>query len=420
MRMWTRMRFRTDSVGVRSISSPAVRLAVVETAQRGGLLHYAFQLADGLARQGHAVELIVPTGNELADRRGAAVMRAVLPAPVPAGEASASRVSYAMRRARVAGRVGAQMARLLWELGTVRRDAVILNYDLALSLVGAGTLALTALPQRPALAVVCHNVRPFNRWGGEGLHASSRLLHGLLGRLYRRLDLVLVHGEGSRHEFEQAWSARRVAVIPHGDEGIFTGEPPPPSAEERVLFFGDLRKVKGLAVLLQAFDELTARRPQARLTIAGTPAPRDWDPTVLREWAAGRAEQVQLIDRYVPFEDVPGLFARARVVATPYLVGYQSGVVHLAMTMARPVVASAVGDLQSVVVDGETGRLCPPGDARALAAALEEVLADPERAARMGAAGRRRLLETASWEKVAERVDAELRPTTPAGKRRRF
>jgi glycosyltransferase involved in cell wall biosynthesis len=182
-----------------------------------------------------------------------------------------------------------------------------------------------------------------------------------------------------------------------------------------VLFFGEWRKVKGMAVLMEAFDALAARRPAARLTIAGAPAPEDADPDVVRRWAARHGDRVTVVDRYVPIADVPTIFAAARVVVAPYLVGYQSGVIALAMTMGRAVVASSVGDLSTAVVDGETGLLVEPGDAAALADALERALADPAAAARMGAAGRARAEAGCSWEAAAELAEAALERLVAGG-----
>jgi glycosyltransferase involved in cell wall biosynthesis len=68
------------------------------------------------------------------------------------------------------------------------------------------------------------------------------------------------------------------------------------------------------------------------------------------------------------------------------------------------VVASAVGGIPEVVVDGETGLLVPPGDPDMLAAALGRLLADPERGVGMGSAGRRRVEERFSWERIAART----------------
>jgi glycosyltransferase involved in cell wall biosynthesis len=115
---------------------------------------------------------------------------------------------------------------------------------------------------------------------------------------------------------------------------------------------------------------------------------------------------VEVIDRYVDINEVPELFARARVVATPYIVGYQSGVLHLAMTMGRPVVTTDVGDLPAALAGG--GRVVPAGDPDALAAALDELTADADLAARLGAKNRQHALSESSWAAVAEHVERAL------------
>ncbi|MCW2968982.1 MAG: hypothetical protein JWO23_109 [Solirubrobacterales bacterium] len=383
-----------------------MRLAIVEPTSQGGLLHYAVQLADALAARGNAVDLIVPRENELSAREGPARRRAILPDPAPPDDAL-SRVKI-IRRARVASRLLRSWARINWELARRRHDAVILTSDVDLSPVALAVIAITLQPRGMLVAGIGHSARPFNRWEGGELFVDSRALNLLLRKVYSRLDVLFVHGERSRSEFQAIWSPPNLVVIPHGDERIFATDPPPPSGEERVLFFGDWRKVKGLPVLMDAFERLLARRPDARLTIAGTPCPGDLDPDEVRAWAARHAENVEIVDRYVPVSDVPALFGTARAVVTPYLVGYQSGVVHLAMTMARPVVASEVGDLASVVLDGVTGLTVPAGEPAALAQALERILYDPGLAERLGSEGHRQLRENASWEVVAERVERAL------------
>lgn len=391
----------------------SMRLAIVETAPFGGLLHYAAQLADAMARRGHDVDLLISSASEMAGRPTAARLRPVLIPPVRSSAAApSSRLAYLIRRAGIAVRLSATWARIVFAARRGRYDAVLLNCDISLPPAGAATLALASLPGPPAIAWVAHNVRPFNRWSGDDLYSSSPVVLGLMRRVLPRLDLVLVHGERSRAEFEATWPPTRLRVVPHGDERLFAGEPPPPGDEERILFFGDWRKVKGLGDLMAAFDELVARRPTARLTIAGNPAPADLDPDAVRRWAAGHGERVEVIDRYVPMDDVAAVFGRARVVVTPYRTGYQSGVIHLAMTMARAVVTTDVGDLGAAVVDGETGRVVPPGDRAALVDALDDVLSDPAAATRLGAQGRVRLLAGASWEVVAERLEGHLGPVT--------
>jgi glycosyltransferase involved in cell wall biosynthesis len=381
----------------------------VEMSSQGGLLHYAVQQANALAERGVAVDLITVRGNELSSHDGAARMRAILTPPTSSRMPAPGGRLYFLRRALTGLRLLRAYARLLVELQKGRYDAAVLHLDVSLLPGAVIVFGMTTLPRRPKLAFVAHNVRPFNRWGGESMFVSSRRLEAVLRRLFPRFDVVLVHGEQSRQELLKHWPSTRVAVVPHGDERILVGDrPPPPASEERALFFGDWRKVKGLPMLMDSFDQLASRRPQARLMLAGTPAPEDFDPDIVREWAVGHGGRVELIDRYVPFEDVREVFAGARVVVTPYVVGYQSGVVHLAMTMARPVVATEVGDLPAVVIDGETGLLVPCGDSAALAEAIERLVSDPDTADRLGAEGRRRVLSQSSWERAAEELERVL------------
>jgi glycosyltransferase involved in cell wall biosynthesis len=384
-----------------------MRLAVIEPSMLGGLLHYAVQLADGLAGRGHDVDVLAARGNELAGRATRATMRDVLTPPIRGLRQPDSLPGIIARQAEVGVRVTAEWARAAYEARRGGYDVVILNGDMSLLPATLAGLSITAGSRGPVVAGVAHNVRVYNRFRGEEMFGAAQGSQRLLGRLLSSYDLVFVHGERSRKEFLEHWPPTRLAVIPHGDERMF-GDAPPPAQEERILFFGDWRKVKGLPILMDAFDLLVERRPSVRLTIAGAPFPADLDPEPVRAWAAGHGERVEVIDRYVPVEDVRGVFARARVVVTPYRVGYQSGVIHLAMSMARAVVTADVGDLSAVVREGETGLVVPPEDPAALADALGRVVADAELAERMGARGHERVVQAASWDVVAEKVEAAL------------
>src|SRR3954449_11765246 len=82
-----------------------MRLAVVETARLGGLLHYAVQLGDALARRGHDVDLVTPGQNELGGRAGTARMHAALTPTIKSGAQPHGRLAYLARRAGVATRL---------------------------------------------------------------------------------------------------------------------------------------------------------------------------------------------------------------------------------------------------------------------------------------------------------------------------
>jgi glycosyltransferase involved in cell wall biosynthesis len=387
-----------------------MKIAIVETAPFGGLLHYAAQLADGLASRGHEVDLIAPRGHELRGRVETARDCGVLVPPVRSSQPSPrDPIRSTLKRIGVAGRLTIAWLQIIGRVARGRYDAVLVNASYDVSIAAGGLLALAALPTRTAVTHVCHNVSIFNRWAGDQRFGGSKVLLELTRRAHSKVDLTFVHGEQSRREFVQRWD-REPTIIPHGDERVFAADPVEPSSEENILFFGHWNRVKGIPLLQAAFDIVAANRDDATLTLAGTPNALEVDVPAIKRWAEEHGPRVELIDRYVPMDDVREIFARARVVVTPYYAGYQSGIIHLAMTFGRPVVATDVGDLGSAVVDGTTGTVVPPEDEVALAAALEELLSDPARAALMGEAGRERVMSASAWEEVAEQVEAALRP----------
>jgi glycosyltransferase involved in cell wall biosynthesis len=89
------------------------------------------------------------------------------------------------------------------------------------------------------------------------------------------------------------------------------------------------------------------------------------------------------------------------------------------MACGLPVVANAAGALPEVIgSDGHAGRLVPPRDPPAMARAIRELLADPERAARMGRAARQRIEKSFRWSEAAERLVTVFEETRRAAHRR--
>ncbi|HEY7934766.1 MAG TPA: glycosyltransferase family 4 protein [Solirubrobacteraceae bacterium] len=385
-----------------------MRIAIIEPFPYGGLLHYSTQLADALADCGNEVDLVVAKEHELAGRPGPAHRRALLAPDATPLPDHPSGMQIKIRRARTAARLCSTWLRIARYVRFSDHDAILLGGSFEMAFTSLGGLLVTHLRGRTPIAHVCHNVRPLNRFDAEELHVRSGPTISLLGRLYPSFDLVFVHGERSRLEFEATWPVTKLMVIPHGDERLFADDPPPPAAEPRILFFGAWSKMKGLGVLMEAFDELAARKPEVLLTIAGPPAPEEGESERVLSWASERRARVEVLPGYVPIEEVKDLFARARVVVLPYLTAYQSGVVHLAMTMARATVVTDVGDLPEAVTDGVSGLIVPARDPHALADALERVLDDAALAERLGGAGHARTLEGSGWPAVAERVQAGL------------
>jgi glycosyltransferase involved in cell wall biosynthesis len=135
---------------------------------------------------------------------------------------------------------------------------------------------------------------------------------------------------------------------------------------------------KGLDVLLEAYEGLTDPPPLVALIADYGRAP-------------ARMPEGVIVARNVPHSQVMAAWAHCGLGVVPSVVVEAFGIVAVeAMACGKPVIASAIGGLREVVVDGETGVLVAPGDANALRQALQGLLADPARRARLGAAGRRR------------------------------
>jgi colanic acid/amylovoran biosynthesis glycosyltransferase len=199
----------------------------------------------------------------------------------------------------------------------------------------------------------------------------------LARRVLRGARLVIA-ASNDLAERARALGAREVRVIPSGvelPERVGTEAEP-----AEVLYAGRLSAEKGVLELLDAAQGLN-------LVVAGDGPLRDRVP-----FARG----------FVPHDELQQLYARAAVVACPSRrEGF--GVACLeAMAHGRPVVATRVGGLLDLVVDGETGIVVPPRDPAALRSALERLLADPDLRRKLGSAGRERARTHFSWERVTD------------------
>jgi alpha-maltose-1-phosphate synthase len=171
----------------------------------------------------------------------------------------------------------------------------------------------------------------------------------------------------------------------------------PVAREKAILFVGRKFAPKGGPALLEAFARVRRVHPDARLWIVSSAAPSSLPDGAVFHGTLGR-------------EPLARLYARASVFALP-TVREAFGLSFVeAMAFGLPVVAPRLEAIPEIVSDGETGILVPPRDVGALARALCELLADPGRARRLGAAGRARAAERFGWERVAARMLATLRP----------
>ena len=155
---------------------------------------------------------------------------------------------------------------------------------------------------------------------------------------------------------------------------------------------------KGHAVLVEALPGVLARHPDLRVLLAGTGP----DEATMRERGAGLGDRLRFLGHRT---DVPDLLACADMLLLPSRFEGLPLVALEAMAAGLPVLGTAVGGTSEAVLDGETGRLVPPGDPAAFAAAMIELLDDPAAGRRYGAAGRRRFRTVFTSERMAAETD---------------
>ena len=244
------------------------------------------------------------------------------------------------------------------------------------------------------------------RWPSPG-DIVPPLLRWADRRQQARAAVLLLSTEAARPQLREPDYARpRCVVVPFAvDAGRFTPDGPPaalPRARaQRVVYLGSFDVRKGIYPLAEAFARLRETLPGAELVLAGRGAHEE----ALRETLRGQVDEGRV--RLLPGAaraDVPALLRSADLVVVPSL-GEPFGMVALeAMACGRAVLGTRAGGLQHLI-DERGGRLVPPGDAGALAAAMAEMLGQPDRLAEMGRFNRELVLAKYTWPQIVARVE---------------
>ena len=225
------------------------------------------------------------------------------------------------------------------------------------------------------LFLTVHNIYPHRYMSGV-----IRPLYKYWIRLaWRQCDALFVHTEDLRERLAEFLGTGHppLFVTPHGVwTAAGTADAKVASVEERIslrrlLFFGVIRRNKGLPVLLRAMESLS----DCTLTVAGAfeePRYREQIRSLVERLPPG---QVELLDRFVEDEEIVQLFGKSTLVILPYTsFAAQSGVLHDALAHGLPVVASDVGTLGESVRRWGIGEVVPPDDNVTLVRAICDML----------------------------------------------
>jgi alpha-maltose-1-phosphate synthase len=297
----------------------------------------------------------------------------------------------------------------------------------------AGCLARPLTGAR--LVLTTHSLEPHRPWKVEQLGSAYHATTWIERTAYQNADGVIAVSEAMREDVQTLYGVapERVRVI---HNGIDLDEYRPRFAPDTlralgvdpeipiVLFVGRITRQKGILHLVRAIRHLT---PDVQVVLcAGAPDTPEIaaEMTALVRNAKHEAEaEVVWLPEMLPKADVICLYTHAAVFVCPSV--YEPfGIINLeAMACETPVVGAAVGGIPEIVVPGETGTLVPfetaggdsaeprdpEGYSLALAAAINELMAAPERRAAMGKAARERVVAHFSWQSIAEQTLAFYR-----------
>ncbi len=260
----------------------------------------------------------------------------------------------------------AGLAKLLWKVHRAQPDVVHFQWTVVPLF---DSLAMAWIARRTPLVLTVHDTVPFN---GERM---SWLQNAGFDLPMRMADRLIVHTEtGRRALIERGVPAQKIVVVPHGPLRLRVPLPPRSDAGNgryMCLLFGEIKPYKGLDVLVEALGMLpTELRSKVRVIVAGR-ARMDLDPVRARIVELGLGDAIELRPERQTEQQMAQLFVDADCFLFPYRQIDASGVWYLTKSFGKWAMASAVGVFAAELQPGRHGALLPPGDAVALARAIE-------------------------------------------------
>ena len=214
-------------------------------------------------------------------------------------------------------------------------------------------------------------------------------------------DALIVHSEKfKKYLLQKGVEKNRIFVVPHG---IFTyynkwcGKKI--EEESAILFFGLIGEYKGIEYLIKAQPSITISIPDAKIIIAGKGDFSKYEKLIKDK------SYFEVVNEYIPDEEVATFFQRASIVVLPYTDASQSGVLTIAYSFGKPVVVTDVGGLPEYVDNGETGIIVPPADSKSLSEAIIKLLEDNNLRREMTLNIDKKIKNELSWEKVADMTE---------------
>ncbi|MBK9225784.1 MAG: glycosyltransferase [Ignavibacteria bacterium] len=222
---------------------------------------------------------------------------------------------------------------------------------------------------------ICDNVIPHEHRIGD---------ETLIKLIFKVGDYFMIHSKSVENDLLKFSKGKPFMLSPHPVYNIFgpaTGKTESREVikekfgidlgnEKVILFFGYIRRYKGLPYLINAMKEINAKM-KVKLMIVGE-FYEDEKPTHDLIDSLGLKNDIFVISDYIPNEEVKYFFCASDVLVLPYIDATQSGIIQIAYYYDKPVIATNVGGLGEVVIDGKTGFVVEPRSSKSIADAIIE------------------------------------------------
>lgn len=249
-----------------------------------------------------------------------------------------------------------------------------------------------------------HDVNP--RPSSRGFRGKAELLFTkTLSQptiLRKQADNIIVHGASLKNALVgEGVDPEKIVIMPHFDyRYLRRNEVEVHHSDSKdanyILLFGMIKPYKGIEILINAARIVRQQtRKEFSILIAGRGDISYFSSMLDQE----DRKYIKIRNEFIPNSEIPTIFCKAKFVVLPYTDGSQSGVLSLAYTFSKPVIASNAGSISEYVVHGQTGFIFEKGDHNSLAKYMVDLILNDEKCNEMGKRANDKLLAEMSLEK---------------------
>jgi D-inositol-3-phosphate glycosyltransferase len=257
------------------------------------------------------------------------------------------------------------------------------------------------------IVLTIHDVRSFSDSNVSSFY--TRLI-------YFFSDSILTHNRFSKHEilkFHEPLQSK-ISIIPHGNYLPFIKTQHDQESSRRrldisldskvLLFFGMIKKVKGLDLLLRAMPKIIEENSEVILLIAGKPWKDDFSKyhNLINDLHIN--SNCLLHIKFISYDDVEYYYSASDIVVLPYNKIYQSGVLMMSLSYGKPVVLSDLDSFKEIIEDKKSALLFKSGDVKSLANIINNTFDSPKLLKNIGLNGLKLMKEKYNWKEIGKQT----------------